>query len=163
MVPAHGNHAFDLIVEVGLARFLRHRQNREIKQELDGRWGLRLSCSTISELAQSFLDYLAATHQAHVPELRERLWKEGGYALHVDGTCEAGSEIVFNAVAGDRGWTLAGCKMAAEDATQIQGLLQRCVEWFGQPLALVRDLSSQIEAAHQQVMPDIPDLICHLV
>jgi hypothetical protein len=161
LVPPHGNHAFDLIVEVGLASFLRHRQNREIQQELDARWGLRLSCSTISELAQSFLDYLAATHQAHIPELRERLQKDGGYALHVDGTCEAGTEIVFNAVAGNCGWTLAGCKMATEDTTQIQGLLRRCVEWFGQPLALVRDLSAQIEAAHQQVMPDIPDLICH--
>jgi len=32
---------------------------------------------------------------------------------------------------------------------------------LGQPLALVRDLSAQIEGAHQQVMPDIPDLICH--
>ncbi len=161
LVPPHGNHAFDLIVEVGLASFLRHRQNREIQQELDAHWGLRLSCSTISELAQSFLDYLAATHQAHIRELREFLQKDGGYTLHVDGTCEAGTEIVFNAVAGNRGWTLAGCKMATEDITQIQGLLRCCVEWFGQPLALVRDLSAQIEAAHQQVMPDIPDLICH--
>ena len=161
LVPPHGNHAFDLIVEVGLARFLRHQQNQEIQKELDGRWGLRLPCSTISELAQSFLDYLAATHQAHVPELRERLQQDGGYALHVDGTCEAGTDIVFNAVAGNRGWTLTGCKMAAEDATQIQSLLRRCVEWFGQPLALVRDLSGQIEAAHQQVMPEVLDLICH--
>ena len=161
LVPPQGNHSFDLIVEVGLARFLRHRQNQEIQKELDGRWGLRLSCSTISELAQSFLDYLAATHQAHVPELRERLQQDGGYALHVDGTCEAGTDIIFNAVAGNRGWTLTGCKMAAEDATQIQNLLRRCVEWFGQPLALVRDLSGQIEVAHQQVMPEVLDLICH--
>jgi len=55
-VPRHGNHAFDLIVEVGLARFLRHRQNGEIQQELATRWGLRLPCPTIRELAQSFLD-----------------------------------------------------------------------------------------------------------
>jgi len=160
LVPPHGNYAFDLMVEVGLARFLRHRQNQEIQKELDGGWGLRLSCSTISELAQSFLDYLAAAHQAHVPELQERLRQDGGYALHVDGTCEAGTDILFNAVAGNRGWTLTGCKMAAEDAPQIQSLLRRCVEWFGQPLALVRDLSGQIEIAHQQVMPEIPDLIC---
>jgi hypothetical protein len=64
-------------------------------------------------------------------------------------------------VAGNRGWTLTGCKMAAEDATQIQSLLRRCVDWFGKPLALVRDLSGQIATAHHQVMPDIPDLACH--
>jgi hypothetical protein len=161
LVPPHGNHAFDLVVEVGLASFLRHRQNGEIGQELRARWGLQLPCSTIREQAQSFLDYLAAAHQAHVPELRERLQKDGGYVLHVDGTCEAGTEIIFNAVAGNRGWTLAGCKMATEDTAQIQSLLRRCVEWFGPPLALVRDLSPQIEAAHQQVMPGVPDLICH--
>lgn len=161
LVPPHGNYAFDLIVQVGLASFLDHRQNGEIQQELDLRWGLRLSCSTISELAQSFLDYLAATHQAHIRELRECLHNDGGYSLHVDGTCEAGTDIVFNAVAGNRGWTLAGCKMATEDTTRIQGLLRRCVESFGPPLALVRDLSAQIEIAHRQVVPDIPDLICH--
>jgi hypothetical protein len=161
LVPPHGNHAFDLIVEVGLASFLRHRQNGEIQQELRTRWGLRLSCSTIRELGQSFLDYLAAAHQAHVAELRERLQKDGGYVLHVDGTCEAGTEITFNAVAGNRGWTLAGCKMATEDTAQIESLLRRCVEWFGLPLALVRDLSPQIGAAHEQVMPGVPDLICH--
>jgi hypothetical protein len=161
LVPPHGNYAFDLIVHIGLASFLQHRQYGEIQQELGAQWGLRLSCSTIRELAQSFLDYLAATHQAHLRELRESLQQDGGYALHVDGTCEAGTEMVFNIVAGNRGWTLTGCKMATEDNIQIQGLLRRCVEWFGRPLALVRDLSAQIEDAHQQVMPDVPDLICH--
>jgi hypothetical protein len=144
-----------------LASFLQHRQYGEIQQELGAQWGLRLSCSTIRELAQSFLDYLAAMHQAHIRELRESLQQDGGYALHVDGTCEAGTEMVFNVVAGNRGWTLAGCKMATEDTIQIQGLLRRCVEWFGRPLALVRDLSAQIQDAHQQVMPDVPGLICH--
>lgn len=160
LVPAFANYSFDLIVEIGLARFLRYRQNEEIRHELKQNWGLQLPCSTISELAQSFLDYLAAVHQAHIPELRERLQQDGGYALHVDGTCEAGTEILFNAVAGNRGWTLAGCKMATEDATQIAGLLRLCVEWFGLPLTLVRDLSVQIETAHQQVMPSVSDLIC---
>ncbi len=161
LVPPHANHAFDLVAEIGLASFLGHRQNREIQQELATLWGVRLSCSTIREQAQSFLDYLAAVHEAHVPGLRERLHNDGGYVLHVDGTCEAGTEILFNAVAGNRGWTLMGCKMATEDTARIENLLRRCVEWFGPPLALVRDLSPQIEAAHQQVMPDVRDLICH--
>jgi len=160
LVPPQGNYAFDLIVEVGLARFLRHRQNREIQEELNERWRLHLPLSTINELAHAFLDYLAAAHQAHAPELRKRLQQDGGYCLHVDGTCEAGTEILFNAVAGNRGWTLAGCKMASEDAAQIAQLLRRCVEWFGLPLALMRDLSSAIEVAKSQVVPGIPDLIC---
>ena len=72
-MPPQGNYAFDLIVEVGLARFRQHRQNGEIQAELRTRYGLRLPFSTINELAHTFLDCLAATHQARVPQLRKRL------------------------------------------------------------------------------------------
>ena len=147
LVPPQGNYAFDLIVEVGLARFRQHRQNGEVQRQLRTRWELWLPCSTINELAHTFLDCLAATHQAHAPELRRRLADDGGYALHVDGTCEPGTDTVFGAVAGNCGWTLAGAKMSGEDVQQIAGLLRHCVESFGMPLALVRDMSPQIEAA----------------
>ena len=152
LVPPEGNYAFDLIVEVGLARFRQHRQNGEIQAELRTRYGLRLPSSTINELAHTFLDCLAATHQAQAPQLRKRLEEDGGYVLHVDGTCEPGTDTVFNAVAGNRGWTLAGAKMSGEDVKQIAGLLRRCVESFGAPLALVRDLSPQIEAAGKEAL-----------
>jgi hypothetical protein len=58
----------------------------------------------------------------------------------VDGTCEPGTDTVFNVVAGNRGWTLAGAKMSGEDVKQIAGLLRRCVESFGRPLALEENL-----------------------
>ena len=161
LVPPQGNYAFDLIVQVGLARFRQHRQNREIQQELHGRWELWLPTSTINELAHTFLDCLAATHQAHAPQLRKQLENDGGYALHVDGTCEPGTDTVFNAVAGNRGWTLAGAKMSGEDVQQIAGLLRRCAESFGAPLGVVRDLSPQIQAAAEAALPGVPDLICH--
>lgn len=160
-VPPQGNYAFDLIAEVGLACFRRHLQNTEIQEELENRWGLVLPVSTIGELAQTFLDYLAAAHQAHAPQLRKRLEEDGGYCLHVDGTCEPGTEVVFTAIAGNRDWILLGSKMASEDAAQIAQLLRRCVEIFGKPLALVRDLSGTIEAARNEVLPDVLDRICH--
>ena len=161
LVPPQGNYAFDLIVAVGLARFREHRQNGEIQAELRARYGLRLPSSTINELAHTFLDCLAASHQARAPQLRKRLEEDGGYVLHVDGTCEPGTDTVFNAVAGNRGWTLAGAKMSGEDVQQIAGLLRRCVESFGTPLALVRDLSPQIESAGKKALPGVLDLICH--
>ena len=112
-------------------------------------------------MAHTFLDYLAATHQARAPQLRKRLEEDGGYVLHVDGTCEPGTDTVFNAVAGNRGWTLAGAKMSGEDVKQIASLLRRCVESFGKPLAVVRDLSPQIETAVKEALPEVLDLICH--
>jgi hypothetical protein len=161
LVPSHGKYALDLMVEVGMARFRDHRQNEEIQRQLDTRWSLEVPPSTINGLAHTFLDCLAATHWARAPQLRKRLEEDGGYVLHGDGTCEAGTDTVFNAVAGNRGWTLAGAKMAGEEAKPIAALFCRCVEFFGMPLALVRDLSPQIEAAGKEALGDTPDLVCH--
>jgi hypothetical protein len=160
LVPPQGNYAFDLIVAVGLARFRQHRQNGEMQAEFCSRYGLRLPSSTINALAHTFLDCLAAAHQSRALQLRKRLEEDGGYVLHVDGTCEPGTDTVFNAVAGNRGWTLAGAKMSGEDVTQIAALLRRCVESFGMPLAVVRDLSPQIEAAGKEALSKVLDLVC---
>ena len=161
LVPPHANYAFDLIAAVGVARFRSTGRMQKSKKALGAREELLLPSSTINELAHAFLDYLAATHQARAPQLRKRFEEDGGYVLHVDGTCEPGTDTVFNVVAGNRGWTLAGAKMSGEDVKQIAGLLRRCVESFGTPLALVRDLSPQIEAAGKEAIAGVLDLICH--
>ena len=160
-VPPGGNYAYDLIVEVGLARLRDHRQDAEIQRDLQERWGWSPPASSIGQLAHSFLDGLAAIHRVHIPVLRQRLAEDGGYALHLDGTCEPGTEVTFAGFAGSRGWTLEVAKMTTENASEISKLLRRCVERFGTPLAVVRDLSKNIENAKKEVIPDVPDLICH--
>ena len=160
-VPPGGNYAYDLIVQVGLARLRDHRQDAEIQRDLQQRWGWSPPASSIGQLAPSFLDGLAAIHRAHIPALRQRLAEDGGYALHRDGTCEPGTEVTFAAFAGSRGWTLEVAKMTTENAAEISKLLRRCVDSFGAPLAAVRDLSKNIENAKKEVIADVPDLICH--
>ena len=160
-VPPRSNYAYDLIVEIGLARFRDHRQDREIQQQLQEQWGLSLPTSSLGLLAHSFLDGLAALHQVHIPALREHLAKRGGYALHLDGTCEPGTDVLFTALAEPFGWTLEVAKMSSENKAEITRLVRGCVEHFGPPLAVMRDLSKNIANAKQEVLPDVPDLICH--
>jgi hypothetical protein len=160
-VPYWGNYAFDLMVEVGLARIRDQRQDVEIQNLLQQRWGLSLPASSIALLVHSFLDGLAAVHQAYAPTLHQWLAENGGYAMHVDGTCEPATDILFTALAEPYGWTLEAAKMATENATDISQVMQRCVEHFGKPHAVVRDLSSNIQKAKRKTIPDVPDLICH--
>jgi len=161
IVPPAGNYAYDLIVEAGLARFRDYRQDEEIRSHLQQRWGLSLPLSAIGLLAHSFLDGLAAVHQAHAAALARRLAEDGGYSMHVDGTCEAGTEVLFAAIAEPRGWTLEAAKMSTENTQEIRQLMHRSVERFGPPLAVVRDLSGNIERAKQEAIPQARDLICH--
>jgi hypothetical protein len=145
---------------VGLARLRDHRQDAEIQRDLQQRWGWSPPASSIGALAHAFLDGLAAIHRVHIPALRARLAEDGGYALHHDGTCEPGTEVTFAAFAGARGWTLEVAKMTTENTSEISKLLRRCVAYFGRPLAVVRDLSKNIENAKKEVIADVPDLIC---
>lgn len=160
-VPPGGNYAYDLIVEVGLSRFRDQRQDAEIQSDLAQRWGLSLPVSSIGWLAHSFLDGLAAVHQTYAPTLRERMTQDGGYAMHVDGTCEPETDVLFVAMSEPRGWTLEVAKMTTENAAEISKLMSRCVERFGDPLAVVRDLSTNIEKAKREAIPQARDLICH--
>lgn len=161
LVPPGGNYAFDLMVEVGLARLLDLQQDTEIRDQLQQRWGLTLPLSAIGLLTDSFLDGLAAAHRAHLPALRRQLEQDGGFAMHLDGTCEPGTDVLFAVIAAPRLWTLDAAKITSENVEEISLLLRRCVQDFGSPLAVMRDLSKTIGAAKEAVIPDVPDLICH--
>jgi len=160
LVPPQGNFSFDLMVEVGLARLRDNQQDTEIRTSLEQRWGLPLPEASISLLVESFLDGLAAIHQVHLPILKARFRSDGGYVLHVDGTCEPGTDVLFMAVAEPRGWVLETAKMTSETTAEIRAVIHRCAEGLGEPLALVRDLSFNIQEAANQAIPGVPNLIC---
>lgn len=159
-VPHYGKYAFDLMVEVGLARLCDLRQDAEICQDIRRRWGVSLPLSAIGLLVDSFLDGLAAVHQAHARSLRRQIEQDGGYVLHVDGTCEPGTDVTFAAVAAPRQWVLEEGKMTTENAASIARLLERVVDHWGMPSAVMRDMSANIKSAKQQVLPEVPDFIC---
>ena len=54
--------------------------------------------------------------------LRQWLEAQGGYALHVDGTCEPDTDVLFMAHAQPQGWTLEVGKMGSENASDISQL-----------------------------------------
>jgi len=66
LVGPHQRYGYDLIVHVGLARYLRGKQREEIHTELDQECGFRLSEGSISNLCDRFLVYFEALHLARV-------------------------------------------------------------------------------------------------
>ena len=160
LVPRHGNYAYDIIVEVGLERFQRHRQNKEIQKSIRSRHGLDLPESSINDLAHRFLDYLRAVHYANARSIRQMLNDNGGYVCHLDGTCEVGTDILFTAIDEISGIVLLTCRIPTENVSDIQEFLEKCRKLFGVPLATMRDLSNNIALARDEVFKDVPDLIC---
>jgi hypothetical protein len=156
---------YDVMVAVGIERYLHHRQREEIREALRRERGIELSAGTISELAHLFCTYLGRLHLAHAGELRAALEQDGGWPLHVDATGENGRGTMLIAYAGWRRWVLGAWRIPTERADAILPRLREVVGLFGAPCAIVRDLGRAMIPATAALVADlglpIPILACH--
>jgi hypothetical protein len=160
VVRPRQRYGYDLIVYVGLARYLAGKQREEIRNELRQRLGIDLSTGTVSQLCDRFLVALECLHLLRVPYLRAAM--QGGYSLHLDATCDRGKGGLSVCLDGLRGWVLMATRIDSESEEHIRPLVDRTVELFGDPIAIVRDLGEGGAGAVAGLRDrGIPDLVCH--
>jgi len=94
LVPTKGTYGFDVIVYVGMALFVHCRNELEIMKDLAAR-NIFISKREIGYLGRKFVVYLALAHRESREQLVRSMSKRGGYILHVDGTCEGDSPLLF--------------------------------------------------------------------
>ena len=160
LVPVGQRYGYDLIVAVGKARYLRNMQRQEIRAELFRKKDITLSTGAISQLCDRFLLYLEALHLHCAPALRAAM--EGGYPLHIDATNEYGKGGLFLCLDGFRGWVLHAVKIATENSTELRPAIEKTIDLFGDPIAIMRDLGSGgAKSVKRLRQKGIPDLVCH--
>lgn len=156
---------YDVMVFVGMQRYLEHRQREEIRAALLAEHGISLSCGEVSNLARLFLDYLLRLHTKRSGELSAALKADGGWPLHVDATGEDGRGTLFVAFSGWRRWVLGAWKLPTERADAIEPCLRDVAARFGIPRAVVRDLGRAMTRAVDEWLAaegiEIPVLGCH--
>jgi len=164
LVP-HTLVGYDVMVFVGLQRFLHHRQREEIQAALREEHAIVLSTGEVSALARRFVQYVARLHEARAGPLETALGDDGGSPLHVDATGEAGRGTLLLAMAGWRGWVLGAWKISTERADLIVPCLRQILHHFGAPCALMRDLGRAMIPALDELVAEralnIPVLACH--
>jgi hypothetical protein len=160
LVKPHQRYAYDLVVYVGLARYLRGKQREEIRAELYQERGVRLSEGSISNLCDRFLGYFEALRLARVPELRGAM--QQGYPLHLDATCEHGKGGLFVCMDGWRGWVLMAARIPSEHEDYLRPWVEKTAALFGAPIATVRDMGEGVGKAVAPLRArGVPDFICH--
>ena len=156
---------YDVMVRVGLERFLGHRQRLEICALLEDEEGIRISTGEVSALSRRFVHYLARLHHARAERLKAALASDGGWPLHVDATGEDGRGTLLLAMAGWRQWVLGAWKIATERAELILPCLRTTVRRFGAPCAVMRDPGRAMIPAIDELVDEqalaIPVLACH--
>lgn len=151
---------YDVLVFVGKALFLRHRRAEEIIEELRTRH-VRISASAVDYLAKKFVVYLALAHRQSAPDLKAVMQAQGGYILHLDGTCEGGGPMLLSSLDSLSEIVLGNVKVLSEKTDQIIPLLQEIKNRYGVPIAVVHDMGAGILKAVKEVFKGVPDLICH--
>ncbi len=160
LVPVRQSYGYDLIVQVGLARYLRNLQREEIRAGLLREYSIVVSVGTISNLCDRFLRLLEGLHRHRTPALRAAM--SGGYPLHIDATSEHGKGGLFVCLNGWRGWVLQALKITSENADELRPCIEETLRRFGDPIAVVRDLSTAEAGAVAGLREQgIPDLVCH--
>lgn len=160
LVPPRQRYGYDLIVHVGLQRYLADRQREEIRTALRTQRGIHLSAGTVSNLCNRFLVLLEMLHLLRAPVFRAAIG--GAWSLHLDATCDRGQGGLLIGLEGFRGWVLGATRIATEHGDSIRPLVEQIVGLFGDPLSTMRDLSEAMAAGVRSLAErGIPDLICH--
>jgi hypothetical protein len=152
---------YDLIVYVGLARYLRRKQREEIRAELFRKRAITLCTGSVSNLCDRFLLYLEVLHLVRSPYLKAAM-HEHGYPLHIDATSEHGKGGLFVCMDGFRKWVLCAGKIESESEEHLKPFVEKTIELFGDPIATVRDLGPPGKNAVAHLgQRGIPDFVCH--
>ena len=145
---------------VGEAFFLDSRDNESIVESLREK-NITVSGSEVSYLAKKFIVYLALLHKQVQQETRSFLSINGGYILHLDGTCEGDSPHLISVLDGITEIVLDNTKVRSENADDLIAFLKGIKSAYGDPVAVVSDMGKGILAAFREVFKDVPAFICH--
>ena len=160
LFPENSTFGFDVIVEVGYLLFIHCRSNQEVMGELAAK-NVFMSEREVSYLGRKFIIYLAIAHRQSRTRLRKFMTRNGGYILHLDGTCEDDSPNLFCGLDGISELVLDSIKIPSEKKDTLIPFFRGIREQYGNPVALVHDMGKGILAAVEEVFPDVADFICH--
>ena len=160
LVPERCNFGYDVLAYVGEAFFLGSRNNDQIVENLREK-NINISRSEVSYLAKKFIVYLALLHKKVQKETRAFLSMNGGYILHLDGTCEGDSPHLISVLDGITEIVLDNTKVPSENTNDLIIFLKGIKEAYGDPVAVVSDMGKGLIAAARAVFENVPLYICH--
>jgi hypothetical protein len=157
----HGEFGLDVIALVGQLRYREHRSVPEIHQEL-GRRGVELAERTVGNLIERY-EELVALRLTDLPRLRDRIRREGGVVLALDGMQpDVGHEVLWvirDCLSGEP--LLARSLLSATEA-DLAPLLHEVKAALPVPiLGVVSDGQTSIRNAVATALPGIPHQLCH--
>ena len=156
----HGEFGLDVIALVGQFRYREHRSVPEIHQEL-GRRGVVLAERTVTNLIERY-EELVALRLTNRHRLRDRLVREGGVVLALDGMQpDVGHEVLWVIRDCLTGEPLLARSLLSGTEADLAALLREVKDALPVPiLGIVSDGQQSIGRAVRSALPEIPHQLC---
>ena len=126
LAPSGCTFGYDVVIFVGQALFCQQRRTQEIIEELRSR-NIRISAREVGDLGKKFVVYLALAHRQSAPRLKEVMRDQGGYILHLDGTCEGGGPMLMSSLDSISEIVLGNVKVPSEKTQEIIPFLEEII------------------------------------
>jgi hypothetical protein len=160
--PAKMRYAYDLIAHVGVEYYLHGNTLAGIQQELRRRTpAVTVPASSLYDICIYFLYLFGQLHLQRAQRLRAALARDGKGVWLLDCTQEADSPAFFGVQETHYGALLGCWKMAAENQLDAARCLRQAVGCFGEPGRLLHDLGDVMLGVCAEVLPGVPDGVCH--
>ena len=160
LIPSRCHFGFDIIIYIGDALYNEKRSHVEIQQSLKEK-NITISLREITYLGNKYITYLAIAHDESKDKIKLHFDSQGGYILHLDGTSEGDSPHLFSSMDELSDIVLHNVKMPTENKKYIIPFLENIKVSYGQPIAIVSDMSHSIQEAVNTVFPGVKHLVCH--
>jgi hypothetical protein len=155
-------YAYDVIAYVGVEYYLHGRTVEDIQQELRQRTPrVDVPASSLYDLCIYFLYLFGQLHRRGAEQLRALFACAGLSVWLLDCTQERDSPAFFGILETHYGILLGCWKVATENQVDLAPCLREAVQFFGTPGRLLHDLSGTMTALRDEVLPDVPDGVCH--
>ncbi len=160
LIPARCYFGFDVIDYIGNELYIEKRSHADIRQSLQEK-NIPISLREITYLGHKYITYLTIAHNESKDKIKSHLDYQGGYILHLDGTCEGDSPHLFSSMDELSNIVLHNVKMPTENKKFIIPFLEEIKASYGNPIAIISDMGKSILDAVRQVFPGVKHLICH--
>ena len=146
----------EVISHIGTLRYEEHKTYEEIREALEKK-GIRISMGELTNLTMTFESLIKGWHEEHIQEIKQKL---GEYVLSIDGTYSYKGKTLYIFRSYENGVVLYANTTEKDDVAHFQPLLEKVVEMYGLPIAVISDMQPAIIEAVKNVLPGIPHQFC---
>jgi len=152
-----------VIEEVGRLFHSRHLNYHEVKLEFQERYGLKISERTINRWDQLYQSWQQACNEQLSPLYREKLQGLSIITWQVDGSVSGANHEVARVIEPVTRLHLSSVPVEARHCGRPGAfieVLEKAKERFGEPVLVIHDDDSSIEAAISKVLPGVAIQTC---